>query len=134
LRKEEEVIVTNNVLKLTARVLLAILFLVTGLGKLADPSAVAGMLGSLHLPAPTLLSYLVAISEVVGALAVIAGFHLRIVGLMLAVWCVATALVVHLQMPLDLMKNLGLAGGFLLLAATDAGSFAIERAGRRAAA
>ncbi|MDH6234767.1 putative oxidoreductase [Mesorhizobium soli] len=116
----------NDVLLLTARILLAILFLVTGLGKLADPSGVVGMLGSLHLPAPTLLAYLVGSCEVGGALAVIAGYQVRTVGLLLAAWCVATALIVHLQMPMDLMKNLGLAGGFTLLAATGAGSLAVR--------
>lgn len=124
----------DNVLLLVARVLLAVLFLVTGLGKLADPSGVAGMLGTLHLPAPVLLAYLVGVCEVVGALAVIIGFQVRTVGLLLAAWCLATAVAVHLQMPMDLMKNLGLAGGFLLLAANGAGSLAIQRSGRRVAA
>nr|WP_296742658.1 DoxX family protein [Mesorhizobium sp.] len=121
---------SDNVLKLIARVLLAILFVVSGLGKLADPSGVAGLLGSLHLPAPTFLSYLAGLCEVAGAVAVVAGFRPRAVGLLLAAWCVATALVVHLQMPMDLMKNLGLAGGFLLLATTGAGSLAAGREGQ----
>ena len=124
----------DNVLLLVARILLAVLFLVTGVGKLADPSGVAGLLGSMHMPAPMLLAYLVGLCEAVGALAVVAGFQVRIVGLLLAAWCLATAVVVHMQMPMDLMKNLGLAGGFLLLAASGAGSLAVQRPGRQATA
>lgn len=117
----------DDVMKLAARILLAILFLASGLFKLADASAVAGMFGSMGMPAPTLIAYLVGICEVVGALAIVAGFQVRAVALLLAIWCVATALVAHLNMPLDLMKNLGLAGGLLLLAVHGAGSLAIGR-------
>lgn len=124
----------DDVLKLVARILLAILFLASGLFKLADASAIAGMFGSMGMPAPTLVAYLVGICEVVGALAVVVGFQVRAVGILLAIWCVATALVAHLHMPMDLMKNLGLAGGFLLLATNGAGSLAIEHKLRRAAA
>ncbi|CCM78942.1 DoxX family protein [Rhizobium mesoamericanum] len=115
----------NDIMKLGARILLAILFIVSGFGKVADPAGVAGLLASLHLPAPQLLSYLVGICEIVGAVAIVAGFAVRPISLLLAAWCVATALIVHLQMPLDLMKNLGLAGGFLMLAADGAGSLVI---------
>lgn len=120
------IIMTDNVLKLIARILLAILFVIAGVGKLADPSGIAGLLDGLHLPVPTLLAYLVGICEIAGALALIAGCRLRIVGLLLAAWCVATAFFVHLQMPMDLMKNLGLAGGFLLLAATSPGALVLR--------
>ncbi|MBN8813636.1 MULTISPECIES: DoxX family protein [Sphingomonas] len=125
---------SDNLLKLVARILLAVLFVVSGFGKLTDPSAVAGMLGSLKLPGATALTYLVGLGEVVGGVAIVTGYHLRAVAPLLAAWCVATGLIVHLGMPIDLMKNLGLAGGFLLLATTGAGSFAIERRARPAKA
>lgn len=117
----------DNLLRLCARVLLAILFVVSGFGKLADPAGVSGLLESLHLPVPLALSYMAGICEIAGAVAIVAGFRVRPVGLLLAIWCIATALVVHLQTPLDLMKNLGLAGGFLLLAADGAGTLAMAR-------
>lgn len=125
---------SDNVLKLIARILLAVLFIVTGLGKLADPSGVAGMLGSLRLPGATALAYLVGLCEAVGGIALVVGYRVRAAALLLAAWCATTALIVHLHMPLDLMKNLGLAGGFLMLAASGAGSLAIDRAAHPATA
>lgn len=118
---------SDNLLKLAARILLAVLFIVSGFGKLADPSGVAGMLGSFNLPGATALTYLVGLGEVVGGVALVTGYRLRVIAPLLAVWCVATGLIVHLGMPIDLMKNLGLAGGFLALAATGPGSFALGR-------
>ncbi|MBL7325986.1 DoxX family protein, partial [Escherichia coli] len=109
-----------------ARILLAVLFVVSGFGKLTDPSAVAGMLSSLKLPGATALTYLVGLGEVVGGVAIIIGYRLRAIAPLLAAWCIVTGLIVHLSMPIDLMKNLGLAGGLLLLATTGAGSFALE--------
>lgn len=125
---------SDNLLKLVARILLAVLFVVSGFGKLTDPSAVAGMLSGLKLPGATALTYLVGLGEVVGGVAIIIGYRLRVIAPLLAAWCVATGLIVHLSMPIDLMKNLGLAGGLLLLATTDAGSFALGRRARPAAA
>lgn len=124
----------DDILKLAARILLAVPFLVTGVKKLGDPSGIAKALAALHLPAPDILGALVGVCEVAGGLAIVAGVLIRIVGPLLAVWCVATALVVHLQTPIDLMKNLAMAGGLLLLAATNAGSLTIPRFGRRATA
>src|SRR5580765_5279249 len=124
----------DDVLKFAARILLAVPFLVTGVEKLGDPSGIAKALGGLYLPSPEILGSLVGVCEVVGGLAVVAGVLVRIVGPLLAVWCVATALVVHLQAPIDLMKNFAMAGGFLLLATTGTGSLAVERSGRRAQA
>lgn len=121
---------SDNLLKLLARILLAVLFVVSGLGKLADPSAVAGMLGSLNLPGATALTYIVGLGEVAGGIAVVTGYRLRAVASLLAAWCVATGLIVHPSMPIDLMKNLGLAGGFLALAATGPGAFTIGRGNR----
>ncbi|WP_137862182.1 MULTISPECIES: DoxX family protein [unclassified Sphingomonas] len=121
---------SDNLLKLIARILLAVLFVVSGFGKLTDPSAVAGMLSSLKLPGATALTYLVGLGEVVGGVAIIIGYRLRAIAPLLAAWCIVTGLIVHLSMPIDLMKNLGLAGGLLLLATTGAGSFALERRAR----
>ena len=121
----------DDVLKLAARSLLAVPFLVTGVTKLADPSGIARMLGALNLPAPEFLGWLVGLCEVVGGLALVTGILVRIAGPLLALWCVVAGLVVHLHMPIDLMKNLALAGGLLLVAATDAGSLSLASFSKR---
>ncbi|RFB78593.1 DoxX family protein [Methylovirgula sp. 4M-Z18] len=115
----------NNVFLLIGRILLSVLFIVSGAGKFgAFAGPLSGMLGNLGLPAPLLLTYLIALCEVVGGIAVAIGYQTRIVGILLAVWCVLTGVVVHGGDPVELMKNIGLAGGFLVLAATSPGSIA----------
>jgi putative oxidoreductase len=120
-------VMNNNLLLLGGRVLLSILFLVSGAGKFgAIGSMLAGMLGQMGLPAPLLLTYLIGLAEVVGGIALILGIQTRLVGILLAAWCVLTGLVVHVGMPADLMKNLALAGGLLVLAATSPGSLVLH--------
>jgi putative oxidoreductase len=115
---------TNNVLLLAGRFFLAVLFVVSGAGKFAMADQIGGMLGQMGLPAPVALAYLVGLCEVAGGVALVVGFQTRVVGLLLAGWCILTGIAVHGGQPIDLMKNIGLAGGFLLLAATSPGTLA----------
>ncbi|MCC8964288.1 DoxX family protein [Bradyrhizobium sp. Pear76] len=114
----------NNVLLLLGRILLSVLFIIAGFGKFAMASQMAGMLGKMGVPAPELMVYLMAICEVIGGVAVIIGFQTRIIGILLAVWCIATGLAAHAGDAIELMKNIGLAGGFLTLAATAPRAYA----------
>jgi putative oxidoreductase len=117
----------NNLLLLSGRVLLSIPFLVSGAWKFgAMGPALAGMLGHMGLPAPLLLTYLIGLSEVIGGIALVLGLQTRLVGILLAAWCVLTGLVVHIGVPIDLMKNLALAGGLLVHAATSPGSLVLR--------
>lgn len=113
---------TNNLLLLVGRLFLSALFLASGAGKFAMADQIGGMLGQMGLPAPVALAYLIGLCELIGGAALIVGWQTRVVGLLLASWCVLTGLVVHGGQPIDLMKNIGLAGGFLLLAATSPGT------------
>jgi len=123
---------TNNLLLLVGRILLSILFLVSGAGKFgAMGPALAGMFGQMGLPAPLLLAYLVGLCEIVGGLALVTGIQSRSASLLLAGWCVLTGIVVHRGVPVDLMKNLALAGGLLALATSSPGAFALDRFARK---
>ncbi|MDH2384150.1 DoxX family protein [Bradyrhizobium sp. CER78] len=115
----------NNLLLLAGRILLSVLFLVSGAGKIGTGPTFAGMLGHMGLPAPLLLAYLMGLFEIVGGTALVIGVQTRIVGVLLAAWCVLTGVVVHIGAPIDLMKNVALAGGLLVLAATTPGSLAL---------
>ena len=124
---------TSNVLILIGRVFLSILFIVAGYGKLTGGAeGLSGMLGGMGLPQPLALAYLTGICELVGGIAVLVGFQVRIVGILLALFCLLTGYVAHMgpDQATALMKNIGLAGGFLLLAANGAGAYAIDRKAR----
>ncbi|MCT7664224.1 DoxX family protein [Shinella kummerowiae] len=117
----------NNLLLLIGRTLLSILFLVSGFQKFGELGPMlAGMLGQMDLPFPMALTYLMGFAEIGGGIALVFGFQTRIVSVLLAAWCVLTGIVAHAGAPLDLMKNLAIPGGFLILAATWPGAFALR--------
>jgi len=106
---------------LPARVLMSLLFLLSGLGKLTSVAptqaymAAFGVPGGLLWPAATL--------ELVGGLLLVVGLALRPVALALAGWCLVTAAIFHTAwsdqiQQIMFLKNLTMAGGFLLVAKT----------------
>ncbi len=127
----------TNITLLVARVLLALLFSVAGLGKLGDVAGFAGYMASGGVPA--FLAWPVIALEVLGGLAILVGFQIRIAAIALAAFSILSALLYHFvpadQMQMTMfMKNLGLGGGFLLLTVTGAGAWSLDALmGRRAA-
>lgn len=121
----------SSVTILLGRVLLAVIFLLSGFGKLTAISDTAGYFGSLGLPAPTATAVVVGLIELLGGLAILVGFQTRIAAWVLAIFTVATGLVAHtgwadqMQM-IQFLKNLAITGGFLLLASSGAGAYSID--------
>ncbi|TFF24933.1 DoxX family protein [Jiella endophytica] len=120
----------NQSVILAGRVLLSAIFIVSGFGKLTGAEGFAGFLSSLNFPAPLAMAYLVGAFELVAGLAVLVGFQTRIVGIALALFCVATGILVHAGDQTVLLKNIAMAGGFLVLAGSGAGSIAIDKSRR----
>jgi putative oxidoreductase len=116
---------------LVARVLIGVLFLVAGLGKLGDVAGFSGYLASGGLPA--FLAWPAVLFEIAVGLALIAGFQTRIAALATAAFCVLAGVLYHFN-PADQMqmamflKNLAIAGGLVLLASTGAGRLSFDRA------
>lgn len=131
---------SQTALPLVGRALLAAIFIVSALGKIAAPEATQGYIASFGLPLP-LLSYLGAISvELLGGVLLIVGYQTRIVAALLAVFSIVSALIFHHALGdqnqlFHFMKNLSMAGGLLQVAVFGAGAFSLDgrialRAGR----
>jgi len=123
---------SNNAQLLTARILLAIIFILAGAMKFADLGGTAGYIGSVGLPFPALLAPLSAVFEVAGGLAILAGFQTRGVAYLLALFCLVTGALFHFdpanQMQFTMfLKNVAMAGGFLALAHAGAGEYSIDQ-------
>ncbi len=120
---------TNNLFNLLGRLLLAALFLPVGLQKLSGYAGTQGYMEAMGVPG--IMLPLVILLEVGGGLALIAGFKVRWVALALAGFCAVSAFIFHYQ-PQDqmqmilFMKNIALAGGFLILASAGAGKFSLD--------
>ncbi len=121
---------TRDILILVARVLLAFMFVMSGFSKLMDASGTAGMIGAANLPAPMVLAYLAGAFELLAGLAVLVGFQVRIAGFALAAFCIFTAFVFHgasdMVNQIMFMKNITLAGAYILLAAVGAGALSVD--------
>ena len=119
----------QNLTELGGRILLASLFLISGVGKISAYSATAGFMASAGVPG-ALLPVVIAV-EVLGAAAIIVGWQTRIVAFLLAGFSLLSALIFHndfadqIQMVMFL-KNLSIAGGFLVLVAHGAGRFSLD--------
>ncbi|MDE1174112.1 MAG: DoxX family protein [Parvibaculaceae bacterium] len=115
------------------RLLIALLFLLAGLGKVAAPAATKAYIASAGLPLPD-ISYLVALLvEIGGGLLLLAGYRTRPVALVLALFTLVTALVFHHDFAdqnqmIHFLKNLAITGGLLQYAAFGAGILSIDAA------
>ncbi len=117
---------------LLGRVLMSAIFLLSGYGKLMTPAATMGMFTHYHLPVVG-AAYAISVAvELLGGALILVGWQTRYVAPVMAVWCVATALVAHLHpddnmQMINFLKNLCMAGGFLQLAANGAGRLSLDR-------
>lgn len=116
---------------LVARILMPILFIVAGYGKMGD--AYAGTQQYMQLAGvPGVFLPLTILLEFGGGLAILFGFLTRTTALFIAGFTILTALIFHIDFSnnvnqLMFMKNLTIAGGFLVLAVAGPGGFSIDR-------
>ena len=112
-----------------ARVLMALIFTLSGLSKLGATDAVRGYMEAMGVPGALLWP---TIAFEIGAGVLVAlGYRTRVVALLLAGFCLVTAAIFHHQFAdqvqmIMFLKNISMAGGFLLLAAVGPGSFGLD--------
>ena len=100
------------------RLMIALLFVLAGLGKITDPTSAQTMLSDAGLPAS--LAMPTGIFEVVAGLLLALGFMTRLVSILLAGFCLLTVFFFHNQFgdPLQAqlaLKNIAIAGGLLVV-------------------
>ncbi len=114
---------------LVGRILLALIFILSGIGKISDPAGTAGFMESMGVPG--ILVWPTIALEILGGIAIVIGFQTRIAAFALAAFSIAAAVIFHhnfadqMQM-IMFLKNLSIAGGLLLLAASGALSFGVD--------
>lgn len=120
---------TNNAtITLVSRILLAILFIPAGFGKLTAIAGTAGYFASKGLPLPTVTAVIVGLVELLGGLAVLVGYQTRYAAILLGLFTIGAAFVGHFA-PFEgtqFFKNLAIAGGFFVLAQYGAGALSID--------
>lgn len=121
-----------DILALAARILLAAIFVLSGIAKLADPQGTIGYIASVGLPLPE-AAYAGAVGlELIGGLALIVGFKTRYVAAALAGFSIAAAFLFHFNLAdqnqfVHFFKNVAMAGGLLQIVAFGPGRWAIDK-------
>lgn len=122
----------SDVAALAGRILLAAIFVLSGLSKVTAPAGTIGYIASAGLPLPQVGLAIAVIVELGGGLALVAGFRTRFVAAVLALFSLATALAFHNHLAdqnqfIHFFKNVAMAGGLLQVVAFGAGRFALDR-------
>ena len=115
---------------LIGRVLLAAIFLHDGLFKLGNYALSGAYARSFGVPEQLLP--LAIVVEIGGSLLIALGLYTRVCALLLAGFCMFTAIVFHTKFGdrnqlIHFEKNVAMAGGFLVLWVTGAGRLSIAR-------
>jgi putative oxidoreductase len=122
---------STNLATLLGRILMSAIFVHSGWQKMLGAAAVQAMFAKQGLPMVEEVWLLAVVVELGGGLALLFGLFTRPAGLVLAVWCVATALVAHTNFAdrmqeINFYKNMAMAGGFLYVAVLGAGAWSLD--------
>ena len=111
------------------RLLIALIFVFSGIGKIGQYAGTQAYMDSVGVPG-FLLPAVIAL-EILGGLAIILGWHARVAAFLLAGFSLLSAILFHsnfgdqMQM-IMFLKNLALAGGFLMIVSLGAGPYSID--------
>lgn len=126
----------NAALPLVGRIAMAVLFVISGIGKVAAPTATMGYIASVGLPLAPLGLAIAVIVEIGFSALLVLGLFTRPVAAVMAAFSIATAVAFHSNfadqnMLIHFLKNLTIAGGFLQIVAFGAGPYSLDaRRGR----
>ena len=127
---------TQGIPLVVARILLALMFVLAGIGKLTGLEGTAGYIASKGLPVPMLLAAAAGVLELVAGVLLIIGWQARWAALALAVFTLVASVIFHnywampaaqqMMQQLMFMKNLAVVGGLLFVFSFGAGPSSID--------
>ena len=114
---------------LVARILMPILFITAGWGKITGYAGTQQYMEAMGVPG--FMLPLVIILEIFGGLAILVGFKARLVALLMAGFSIVSAIIFHADFGdqnqmINFMKNLAMAGGFLMIFVNGPGAYSID--------
>ena len=127
----------QNAMALVGRVLLALMFLLSGIGKIGGFEGTVGYISSVGLPLPSVLAAGALVLEIVAGIALIIGYKTRWAALALALFTLVAAFLFHnywampagqqMMQQIIFLKNLAVTGGLLMLTMAGPGAWSVDR-------
>ena len=116
---------------LIGRILLALIFLKSGIGKIGNFAGTAQYMASQGMPFTTFFLVGAICFELVGSITIILGYFTRLGAILLLIFLVPTTLIFHNiwvdpKMMIHFMKNVSMFGGLLILLSAGAGRFSLD--------
>jgi putative oxidoreductase len=129
---------TQNTAALIGRILLALMFITSGFGKVTGFEATVGYIASKHLPLPQVGAIIAILCELGAGTLLLIGFKARWAGLVLAIFTLAAGIFFHDYWNADaamkqfqqinFWKNVSIAGGMLMVFAFGPGRYSVDKA------
>ncbi|HXW54995.1 MAG TPA: DoxX family protein [Candidatus Cybelea sp.] len=127
---------STSIVPLFGRVLMAVIFLISGLFKIAGYGQIVAYAAAKGLPLAGVAIACAAAVEILGGLAVLVGFRVRIAAWVLFLYLIPTTFVFHRFWAVEgavrqdnmvhFLKNLAIMGGLLVLAAYGGGAYSVD--------
>ena len=122
---------SSDAIALVGRLLIAAIFVMSGFGKIAQPTATIGYMTAAGLPWAPLGLAAAALVELGGGISLILGYRTRLAAAVLAVFAIVTALVFHSAFSdqnqfIHFFKNVAVAGGLLQVVALGGGRLSLD--------
>ena len=119
----------TNIADLVGRILISVLFLLNGIFKINNYDGAIGWMESFGMPGVLLIPAIIL--EIVGPVLIIIGYKTKLASGLLSLFCIATAVIFHNDFTNQMqftsfLKNIALAGGFLILFVNGAKGFSLD--------
>ena len=121
---------------LVGRLALIALYTTSAIGKFGALDQTASMIGSKGLPFPAALALVAAAAELIGALCIAVGYYTRAAAIGLVLYTIIVTIAFHgfwglegaarFAQYIHFMKNVGLAGAFVIIAGVGAGAYSLD--------
>lgn len=130
----------DSIIPLFGRVLLSLIFIVSGASKIFKFANTAAYMESAGLPFSEVLLVGTIIIELIGGLMILTGWHARWAALVIFLWLIPTTFIFHAfwavpaeQMQSQMnnfMKNVAIMGGMLYVFAFGSGAYSLDAKSR----
>lgn len=127
----------SNAAALIGRILLALIFITSGFGKITSFEGTVGYIASKGLPLPQLGALIAIIVELGGSILLVIGYKARWAALALAIFTLAAAIFFHnywaveaaqrLAQQINFWKNVSMTGGMLMVFAHGPGRYSVDK-------